>query len=87
MWSKCPCVANAATGRLPSASSIAWTRSGENPGSTTTASSVPSVPSSQQLVSNELSEKTSRYMEGESIERHVDPFRRRWPAIRAGSGP
>jgi len=41
---------------------FARTRPGENPGSTTTASSVPSAPSSQQLVSNELSEKTSRYI-------------------------
>ena len=62
MWSKWPCVASTATGRFPSASSIACTRSGAKPGSTTTASSVPSAPISQQFVSNELSEKTSRYM-------------------------
>src|SRR5687767_14736045 len=62
MWSKCPCVASTATGRRPSSSSIRCTAAGEKPGSTTTASSVPSAPISQQFVSNELSEKTSRYI-------------------------
>src|SRR5439155_24488241 len=61
-WSKWPCVARTATGRFPAASSMRRTTSGENPGSTTTASSEPSAASSQQLVSNGLSKKTSRYI-------------------------
>ena len=35
-WSTCPCVASTATGRFPAAASSAFTRSAENPGSTTT---------------------------------------------------
>jgi hypothetical protein len=49
-WSTWAWVATIATGVLPAARSIACTASGSNPGSTTTASSLPSAESSQQFV-------------------------------------
>src|SRR6476646_9657361 len=58
----CAWVNTTATGRLPASSSVLWTASGSNPGSTTIASSPPSADSSQQLVPYGLRSKTSRYM-------------------------
>src|SRR5437588_11311894 len=55
-----------AAGRFAAASRSACTRPGSNPGSITTAWSLPSAEISQQFVSNGLSEKTSRYIEGAS---------------------
>ncbi len=59
-WSLWPCVASAATGRLPAAVSSDRTRAAEKPGSTTSASSLPSRASSQQFVAYGLSANASR---------------------------